>query len=159
MPTLTWTDDLRLDQPRMDLTHREFVDALAEVERLLDADPAARRQAYEALLAHTVEHFAQEDRWMDALGFAPQNCHAYQHAGVLEVMREVLRRADADDWMPMRIVVAELAAWFPQHARMMDAALAQTMAERGFDAATGQTARPQAAGAEPITGCGSHACA
>jgi hypothetical protein len=38
----------------------------------------------------------------------------------------------------MGIVRHELSQWFPAHAEMMDAALVFTMAQRGFDPATGQ---------------------
>ena len=119
---------------------------------------------FDALHAHTVEHFDQEDRWMAANGFAAENCHASQHAQVLALMREVDRHArELDDLEPMRVLLPELAKWFVQHAQMMDAALAWTMKERGFDPATGRFADPATgaalATAEPVTGCGGGACA
>ncbi|MDE2454471.1 MAG: hemerythrin, partial [Burkholderiales bacterium] len=97
------------------------------------------------------------DRWMGALGFAAENCHAFQHAHVLQLLAEVKAKHAAN--LPLlRQLVAGLAEWFPQHAQMMDAALAQTMAEQGFDATRGETERPRGANAAPITGCGSVSC-
>jgi len=162
MPTLTWKDSFELAQPRMDDTHREFVDGLAALETALDgtmgaaADTAA---ALQALVAHTEAHFAQEERWMAALGFETENCHSMQHANVLQLLREVQRRHAAEPNPALLAqLVAALAEWFPTHALMMDAALAETMAHFGFDPETGRLERVRPAEAAPITGCGSASC-
>lgn len=163
MTALTWSEALALRQPRMDSTHREFVALLAALEQALDRDGGPGIAPVDAALAqlldHTEAHFAQEERWMAAIGFAPGNCHAFQHAHVLQVMREVdsLWRNEAD-LAVVRQLVGELAKWFPVHAQSMDAALAQTMADRGFDPDTGALLHPVAADAQPITGCGGASC-
>jgi hemerythrin-like metal-binding protein len=159
MSTLAWSAELALDQPRMDATHQEFVDLLAELEATLDGDRAEVDAALASLVDHTVGHFDQEEVWMGALGFATENCHAFQHQAVLNVLREVQRLHAAEgDRDLVRRLAGELAQWFPAHAQMMDAALAQTMAERGFDPETGQVAVPAPADAQPITGCGGASC-
>lgn len=158
MSTLTWRPDFELAQPRMDATHREFVQQLADLEQLSTGRPSAARSALGALLDHTIAHFAQEERWMASLGFAPDNCHQLQHANVLEVVREVHRRlaaeGDALDPALLTELVQALAQWFPTHALMMDAALAETMAERGFDP-DADPAQPPATATTPDRGCGS----
>lgn len=159
MSALAWTEQLALQHPQMDHTHQEFVELLADAEAALSLDSATLLARFDTLLAHTIEHFAQEDRWMQATGFAPGNCHSFQHQSVLQVMHECVRRAqDAErpDFEPLRIAVRELAIWFPHHAQMMDAALAQHMAAVGFDIASGQC--QQLAPAEAITGCGGSRC-
>ncbi|WP_119155685.1 hemerythrin domain-containing protein [Caldimonas tepidiphila] len=159
MTALTWTDTLVLDNPRMDTTHREFVELLNAVAA---ADDEALLPGFRELLEHTVEHFAQEERWMLATGFAPENCHQTQHAMVLQVMREVEQRAAGGETEFIRRLVPELASWFPQHAEMMDAALAYHCAQLGYDT-TEEALRPGAAAPAlpqaPITGCGSASCA
>ncbi len=159
MAALTWSDALALQQPRMDTTHQEFVALLGTLEAVLDGPVAPIDSAMEDLLEHTEAHFAQEERWMQALGFASGNCHAFQHAHVLQVLREVasLWRTEGD-LAVVRQFAGELAKWFPVHAQTMDAALAQTMAERGFDPDTGRLAQPVAPGTAPNTGCGSASC-
>jgi hemerythrin len=136
MTALAWSDALAVQQPRMDDTHREFVDLLARLEDSLDGTLPAIDDALARLVAHTEAHFAQEERWMAALGFAPGNCHAFQHAHVLQVLHEVdgLWRSEGDLAL-VRQIVGELGKWFPAHAQTMDAALAQVMAERQFDPA------------------------
>ncbi len=161
MTTLTWSDALTLAHPQMDATHEEFVALLAHTEAALAGPDAPLLAHWDSLVAHTVAHFAQEDRWMAATGFAPENCHAFQHQSVLAVMQECARQARDPalaDFEPLRVAVGELAIWFPQHAQMMDAALAQHMAAAGFDAATGQCCEPAMAGGEAITGCGGGSC-
>ena len=115
--------------------------------------------AFDTLVDHTVEHFAQEDRWMVASGFEPENCHSFQHRAVLQVMSECYRRArDDNDFEPLRLAVGELALWFPQHAQQMDAALAQHLASVGFEEATGQCREAVGTDGEAITGCGGSSC-
>ena len=67
MSSLEWTDALALDLPAMDDTHREFVDLLAAVEEAPDDRLVT---AWRALIDHTEDHFAREDRWMRDTRFA-----------------------------------------------------------------------------------------
>lgn len=157
MTTLAWQPEFDLQQPRMDRTHHEFIELLAAAEHAAPGAPTDA--ALNALLEHTEAHFEQEERWMAQLGFAPEGCHSMQHDSVLQVLREVVRRhATAADPGLVGQLVAALGQWFPMHATMMDAALAMTMAERGFDPETGHLERPLPEGAAAITGCGSAAC-
>lgn len=156
MPTLAWSDALALQQPQMDAVHHEFVQLLVATEAALQ-EPELLLRRFDELLRHTVEHFGQEDRWMAATGFVPDNCHSFQHAAVLQVMRSVLGQARAGDFGPLRQAVGELAQWFPGHAQAMDAALAAHMRQVGFNPATGccNAPLPEAA----ISSCGSASCA
>jgi hemerythrin len=162
MATLEWNAQLVLQQAQMDQTHVEFVQHLAALEdRLATAAhrPADTDAALAELLLHTVAHFAQEEAWMARLGFAAENCHAFQHRHVLQVMREVQRLWQAErDTALLGQLVGELAKWFPVHAQTMDAGLAQTMAEAGLDPNTGALAHPPPPNAPARTGCGSSAC-
>jgi hemerythrin-like metal-binding protein len=159
MPSLLWSDELALAHPEMDQTHEEFVQLLAEAEDALLQSNEAGLARYEALVEHTVGHFGQEDRWMKATGFAPENCHSSQHFQVLELMKEVTRLAkDKEDYGPLTRVLPELANWFTQHAQTMDAALASHLQQVGFDPATGAITHPLPTQAEPVTGCGGGSC-
>ena len=154
MTALTWNESLALNNAQMDRTHEEFVGLLAATAAALPGPEAALLQAFDLLTLHTVEHFAQEDRWMAATGFAADNCHAYQHQAVLAVMQECVKRArEGADFEPLRLAVDELAIWFPQHAQSMDASLAQHLQGVGFDPASGQCSQNVADAG--LTGCGS----
>ena len=155
MPRLEWSEALSLDLPLMDDTHREFVDLLAAVEAAADD---AVIPAWRALIDHTQQHFDQEDRWMRETRFAAGNCHSVQHKVVLDVMREGLKRAEGGELELLRMMVGELAQWFPQHAQSMDAGLALHMRRCAHDPATGAVLNLQALPAGEISGCGSVAC-
>ncbi len=156
MATLEWSDALALELPLMDETHQEFVDLLAVAEGAGDACLLA---AWQALVAHTEQHFGQEDAWMASTRFASGNCHSMQHKVVLQVMREGAVRAGQGDLPVLRMMAGELALWFPQHAQSMDAALALHLRRVGFDAATGIVHAPAALPEGLVHGCGGAGCA
>jgi len=155
MSELHWSDALSLDMPLMDGTHREFVDLLAAVA---DASDAGLLPAWVQLVEHTDAHFGQEDRWMAQTGFASVNCHATQHDVVLRALRDGLSAGAAGRLDVIRQLAHELAAWFPQHAQTMDAALALHLRSAGFDPVTGEAAWPERLPARAITGCGAASC-
>ena len=156
--TLEWSENLALDLPLMDDTHREFVELLAQTQA---ADDAALPGLWRRLIDHTDQHFGQEDRWMAATGFASSNCHATQHRVVLQVLRDAAAAVEEDSAkLPiLRRLCGELAIWFPQHAQSMDAALALHLRSVGFDPATGVVHSPDALPTEMIESCGSSSCA
>ena len=159
MSALAWSEALALKQPRMDQTHREFVDLLHGLGAAHAAGVADFDTLLQGLQQHTEAHFAQEERWMADIGFAPQNCHALQHAQVLKVLVEVRRAlAEGGDREIVAVLVDELGQWFVGHAQAMDAALAEIMVERGYDPETGRLLHPVAVDAQPITGCGGSSC-
>lgn len=151
MATLQWSAALELNIPAMDETHKEFVDLLTAVERAADDQLLT---LWQGLITHTEAHFGQEDRWMQATGFAVGNCHATQHKVVLEIMREGAKKAADGDTTMIRGMTPELASWFSYHAQTMDAALAQHMHSVGFDPASGAVHHPLALPQDLISGCG-----
>ncbi len=156
MALLEWSDALALDLPLMDLTHQEFVVLLAQVE---SASDAALPAAWQTLVTHTEAHFGQEDEWMKATHFASSNCHSIQHKVVLDVMREGAALEGAEGVRTVRQMARELAAWFPQHAQAMDAALALHLRRVGFDPVSGIVHAPQSLPTTLVQGCGSSHCA
>jgi hemerythrin len=160
MSAITWSEALALQQPHMDRTHQEFITLLQALEERVGAGLSEVQPRFDELVRHTEAHFAQEERWMSTLGFAPENCHAFQHAHVLRVLRELQGALAGERDLPGLLgqLVKEMAQWFTAHAQTMDAALAQTMVERGFDPDSGEIRNPPAADAALITGCGGASC-
>ena len=91
---LPWTASLHTGDSRMDDTHHEFVEMLNDI---LATPQDQQLPLYRKFLLHTVEHFAQEERWMVATGFSAENCHAEHHATILETMRAVESHYEAGD--------------------------------------------------------------
>lgn len=123
----TWHDDLRLGFSPMDATHEEF---LSLVDALLAAPDAAVAEALAAVHAHTREHFAAEERWMDETGFPAAGCHRDEHAAVLASMEGVGRKVAAGDVEAARRLAGALTEWFPGHADYLDSALAHWMCKK-----------------------------
>ena len=140
-PTLTWSDDLVMNMDKMDQTHREFVDLLAATELAPDDQIIA---SFKTLIAHTDEHFSGENQWMQDVSFGPGGCHSDEHDMILKVMREALRRGQADNNLSLvRQLTSELAIWFDNHAKSMDAVLAMYLKEVQYDPLTGIVHKPQ----------------
>lgn len=150
---LAWSDELVLGDPRTDVTHQEFIDLLNATS---DSDAAQQLPKYQALLAHTVEHFAQEERWLLACGVQPDFCHFSQHASVLEVMKEVERRALAGDTDLIAKMLEALVEWFPMHASSMDAGLVTFLKEKEFDTASESFRQGAAAADAALPSCSHH---
>jgi hemerythrin-like metal-binding protein len=137
MPPLEWSESLALGHAVMDETHREFVELL---NRVGAAGAADLLEQLDAFIAHTEAHFSQEEAWMEAMQFPPLGCHRAEHEGVLEIMREVRQRVAAGEPRYGPVLVQAIAEWFPLHAGSMDAMLALTLRETGFDVAAGSGA-------------------
>jgi hemerythrin-like metal-binding protein len=152
---LVWSDALRTGDARMDETHEEFVTQLAALRAL---PPEQQLEPYRALLAHTIEHFEREERWMQMVGFSADNCHAAHHRQVLDTMRAVEEHYLAGDMAIIGRMAAALAEWFPMHAQTMDAGLAQHMRAVGFDSHTETLADPSAVRPASMSGCGAVHC-
>jgi len=142
MPVLEWSDQLALGQALMDHTHYEFVELLNQLADAAEADLPGRLDRF---IAHTEAHFGQEEAWMEATQFPPLACHRTEHAGVLEVAREVRNRIAAGEARYGLVLAQALAEWFPLHAQTMDLVLAQFITAAGFDPAQ---AAPRRAGEE-----------
>lgn len=152
---LDWTAALSVGDARMDETHEEFVGML---NQLLATPSDQQLPLYRAFIDHTVAHFAQEERWMLATGFAADNCHAGNHATILETMNVVAAHSEKGDAQIINRMAQALAEWFPQHAASMDAGLAQHLKNVGFDSRTETLANPSTVRPASMSGCGSVSC-
>ncbi|MEX3841475.1 hemerythrin domain-containing protein [Paraburkholderia sp. BR10882] len=128
LPTLA--PDLQLGEPMTDTMHAEFV---ALVDALACASDETWLGAFDAWAAHTKQHFAQEEAWMEEMNFGPRHCHGSQHRHVLNVAREVRRQvADEGRFDSGRQLVSELREWFAWHVKSMDALMVEALRERGI---------------------------
>ncbi|MFM7800650.1 MAG: hemerythrin domain-containing protein, partial [Limnohabitans sp.] len=140
-PTLTWSDDLLTNMDKMDQTHREFVDLLAATELAPEDQLIA---SYKHLIEHTEDHFSGENQWMQDVNFGPGGCHTDEHDMILKVMREVLRRGEEEGKLDqVRQLTREIAVWFDNHAKSMDAVLAMFLKEVQYDPVTRIVHKPQ----------------
>ena len=122
MAVLDRSDAISLGLPFMEQARARFARLLALVD---EAGSAALPAAWRELLECAAEHFACEDIWMRASGFAPGKDHAAQHRVVLEVMREGAVHAAEGRLPQLREMARQLRDWYEKHVRTMDAPLAR----------------------------------
>ena len=149
MTAFAWDDRYLLGHGPIDETHREFV---VLVDALLTVDDAALVSALDAFARHAQEHFAQENRWMDAGGYPARDCHVEEHDKVLASVREVQEELAAGNVALVRELAVALRDWFPGHADYMDSALAQWLVKRRHAAAPLVFRRPAAKAGDGLTG-------
>jgi len=130
---LEWSEALALNDAKTDDTHQEFIELCQQTAA---SAGQAQLNLFVELVAHTVEHFGQEERWMLAAGLNAGHCHFSEHRNVLEVMKEVERRAQQGDIHLIPNMLEALAEWFPVHATSMDAGLVAFLQTAGFDTRT-----------------------
>lgn len=118
----------------IDALHAEFDEVVAELRLAGASGPAGLRRALHALREHLLRHFGAEERWMREADFPPLACHAREHASVLAVVEEVLRRHGQGDGEVAVRLAEELPRWFALHAATMDEALAQFLRARAHAA-------------------------
>ncbi|MDD3353170.1 hemerythrin domain-containing protein [Zoogloea sp.] len=139
MAAMEMNEKLTLGLGPMDQTHQDFVDAY---NALLGASGQALLDAMDAFIAHSVEHFDQENLWMEKIGFP--GCHKAEHDRVLAVCRDVRKRLERGDTALVRQLIQEIPVWFGNHVSSMDAALAAYIQSIGFDTETGEIRNPAA---------------
>ena len=144
MSTLEWSKSLELGVEKMDATHREFVDRLNALAVVADGEFLTLLDEF---IAHSVEHFEQEKRWMIQIPFPPLHCHTAEHDGVLEAMRETRQYVQDGRVDVGRVLARELAPWFASHASTMDAMLAHALKANGVDPDHAPAAQAESANA------------
>lgn len=119
-----WSERLFSGYSPMDETHKEFVMLCAA---LSENTPETFLNRLDALIAHSISHFEQENQWMEENSFPPAGCHRREHDTVLEVMTEVRRRVELGEVDLGERLAEEMPLWFEHHVDTMDNMLAQFM--------------------------------
>jgi hemerythrin-like metal-binding protein len=110
---------LGLDE--MDDAHREFI---TQVGTLIAASDAEFPALFQALVAHTREHFMAEGRLMREAKYQGLGVHEGEHHRVLGELQQLNRTLKRGHLPLVRAYVREgLAEWFDTHLAMMDGAL------------------------------------
>lgn len=134
-----WSERLCSNYAPMDETHKEFVSLCAALSEDLPSTFLAR---LDALIAHSIAHFEQENQWMKENGFPPAACHQREHDTVLEVMTEVRRRVELGELDLGQRLAEEMPLWFEHHVDTMDNMLAQFMLKESATTAPDAIAAP-----------------
>jgi hemerythrin len=129
---LAWSDAFDLGDEAMDAEHREFVAYVDALLRAPDHELPARLAAF---TVHARNHFRGEDEAMRRGGYDAGGCHVDEHAAVLKSVDEAALALQAGRVGIVRALARALAAWFPEHVRVMDTGLARWKTEERFGGA------------------------
>lgn len=143
---IAWHDGLLLGDPAMDADHRDFIEALRQVQLAGDEEIAER---FTVFAGHAREHFLRENAWMTDSGFPPRQCHIDEHNAVLKSVDEVLALMQAGDLAVVRRLVDHMAVWFPAHLQHLDSAVVHWLSKQRFGAKPVVLRRPSAAQPAP----------
>ena len=123
---------IKVDYPKVDNDHSEFVALLNQLDTASNAEfPALFRQLFE----HTEQHFAMENQLMLDYGFPAEAEHKGEHVRVLGEFKQFQTRVDKGMIAFGRSFVKErLPQWFLLHITTMDSALAAHIKASGKNA-------------------------
>ena len=115
--------------PFMNADHREEARLLNELGEALKGHRTGKvpveavLHSFEALLAHTQEHFGREEEAMRQAAFPPYPVHKGEHDRVIEEMEaeEAHFRETGDTARLWGYVSEAVPAWFVAHIQSMDA--------------------------------------
>lgn len=117
-----WTDDLSVRVPRMDDQHRVLLRLTNRVADLASsgASGSAIRTILGQLADYTRFHFAEEERFMEGIGYPDLPSHRRIHASLVEQVLSLLRRLDAGEDVPIPALLDFLKDWLIQHIQGED---------------------------------------
>lgn len=113
----------------MDEVHAEFEALLDSPGSCADVD---LRTVLDALIDHLSHHFSLEDVWMAQEEIPAGDCHAAEHAAVLQSAAQVRSLVAAGNIQVGRSFVRALNDWFPAHATHLDSALSAWLCKQGL---------------------------
>lgn len=136
MNIIEWDDDnFLLGMIIMDDTHKEFVTLLNQLSEAPDNNFAA---LFDELIAHTRQHFQQEEKFMIESRFPAYSEHKDEHQRILGELNQFKKRVDKGLIAFGRNYINQrMPEWFRLHAATMDSALATHLKYRMPDVTTG----------------------
>lgn len=121
MPTITWSDDLAIDDSQIDFQHRQLLDTIGDIEDALAAGDSNRvAKAMPFLRQYTLTHFADEERALVLIGWPRLDAHRELHRGFTRRLAELESACRRGDLTAGTMLLGFLAAWLAGHIRGAD---------------------------------------
>lgn len=134
MSTLQWSPALKLGIDEIDVAHRQLIELMGQLEE--ESRKGAQKQVilatFQRLGSATVKHFAEEERYMESIGFPGLATHRSIHATLLDQLRKHLQAyqsASAVEVPPQ--VFSFLSLWLRAHISGIDRKYADFHKVRG----------------------------
>jgi len=130
MPLIEWKDSFAVGVASVDYEHKQLIELLNQLDAVIDQTP--EKDAVAAFLGEIYSrisaHFALEEKLMREQRYDQYQDHKSDHERLLDDIREIMERHEADAYYDYREALAkDLAEWFGNHFRTKDARLHRTL--------------------------------
>jgi len=125
MPLLTWKPGFAVGVPAVDAEHEEMIALINEIyeEMKQRRDATSIEQFLGDVLFAISAHFALEERMMRDAAYGEYAAHKEDHEELLDQIRDLMDRFEADPDAGMDLLKDRLSAWFERHFATFDARL------------------------------------
>lgn len=128
MATISWTDELAIDDSQIDFQHRQLIDAIGDLEDALASGDGRRVAAAAPFLRLYAEvHFADEERVLALLHWPQLAEHRELHRGFVRRLGELEGAVARGDLAAGASLLGFLAAWLVGHIGGADRQFAQAV--------------------------------
>ena len=123
MHFVTWVPELELNIAQVDAEHKGLIDDYNTLSTLVRAEIRGERaqDALRSLSSHTLEHFKNEELFMEAAGYPGLRRHQRLHAGLIrEITDSTLYYQTTQLIIPLRTMIT-IKDWLVNHMLEDDA--------------------------------------
>lgn len=118
-------EEYKVGVDSIDRRHEEFWELFLSLN---GTDDGAFIDKFERIIAHTINHFAQEEQDMDAIKYPNNHEHKAEHKKALEEMNYFMDKAKKGKLFFAKAYASDrLGDWFRTHLLNMDSDLARVM--------------------------------
>jgi hemerythrin len=132
MPLFKWSEALSVGDDAIDSQHQRMVEMINglydAMERQEEAD--AVEKLVVGLQAYAQEHFAEEERTMERIGFPDLAAHRAQHAAYIRQIQEYEQSMQAGSTPNALEMSRFLCNWLLEHIKGLDQQYAPYLAAR-----------------------------
>lgn len=120
-----WKDSYALGVPDVDRDHRELIEMLNQLHGALLGGAAGENVSgfLSGVSKRVADHFALEERLMQASAYPDYEAHKLEHQRLLEEIVDIVERARGFDSVAPDLLGVQLEEWFGAHFRTHDAQL------------------------------------
>ncbi len=122
MAFLAWNDSFSVGNAHLDQQHRTWFEMMAEADRLASEDDGADFSARLRFMAdYARDHFRDEERHMEALGFPDLAAHRQVHAVFVEQVAQLQKVCEGSpDAVTSRDILPFIHDWLVFHIMGLD---------------------------------------
>lgn len=132
-----WTNDMSVGVETIDYQHKELFCLVNDLIDLADEDKDSEvfNVAFKFLEKYVVNHFGEEERYMELFSYPGIKEHKEQHAMFKKTLVNMKERYDEFGATGpfLKILQSQLAAWIMTHVKKVDGMLGDFLKDKSID--------------------------